>query len=30
MEYYNKIAEGYDELYKKEQLKKLELIKKYL
>ena len=30
MEYYNKIAEGYDELYKKEQLKKLELIKSLL
>jgi len=30
MEYYNEIAEGYDELYKKEQLEKLELIKSLL
>ncbi|MBS3151526.1 class I SAM-dependent methyltransferase [Candidatus Woesearchaeota archaeon] len=28
--YYDKIATGYEELYKEEQLKKLKLIKKYL
>lgn len=30
MQYYNKIAAGYNELHKEEQIKKLELIKKYL
>ena len=30
MQYYNKIASGYNELHKEEQLKKLELIKKYV
>lgn len=30
MGYYNKISQGYEELYKEEQLKKVELIKKYL
>jgi len=30
MKYYNSIAEGYDELYREEQTKKIELIKKYL
>lgn len=28
--YYNQISEGYEELHKEEQLKKIELIKKYL
>lgn len=30
MKYYDKIAEGYNELYEEEQEKKLKLIKKYL
>lgn len=30
MNYYNEIAEGYEELHKEEQRKKIELIKKYL
>lgn len=30
MNYYNKIAAGYEELHKEEQLKKIKLIKKYL
>ena len=30
MNYYNQIAEGYEELHKEEQLKKIELIKQYL
>ena len=30
MEYYNKIANGYDELYEEEQRKKIEIIKKYI
>ena len=30
MQYYNKIAKGYNELYEQEQLKKLAIIKKYL
>lgn len=30
MNYYNKIATGYEELHKEEQLKKIKLIKKYL
>lgn len=30
MNYYNKIAPGYEELYKKEQLKKLNLIAKHI
>lgn len=29
MNYYNQIAEGYEELHKEEQLKKIELIKQY-
>lgn len=30
MDYYDEISEGYEELHKEEQLKKVELIKKYL
>ena len=30
MSYYDEISEGYEELHKEEQLKKVELIKKYL
>ncbi len=30
MTYYDEISEGYEELHKEEQLKKIELIKKYL
>lgn len=30
MDYYTEISEGYEELHKEEQLKKLEVIKKYL
>ncbi|HLD15233.1 MAG TPA: class I SAM-dependent methyltransferase [Candidatus Nanoarchaeia archaeon] len=30
MDYYNKIASGYNELHKEEQLKKLELIKRHV
>jgi len=30
MNYYDRIAEGYEELHKEEQLKKIKLIKKYL
>ena len=30
MTYYDEIAEGYDELHKEEQLKKLEIIKKHI
>ena len=30
MTYYNEISEGYEELHKEEQLKKIELIKKFL
>ncbi len=30
MKYYNDLAQGYEELYKEEQLKKIEIIKQYI